>query len=81
MRVEDISFSFFYRSIYAFVHTAVFLILQLPMSIQNIHLRATKDNIDIEIDVAYKWDVILTLTVTDILRTSTPLQNFLQIGQ
>lgn len=26
----------------------------------------TKDNIDIKIDIAYKWDVILTLAGTDI---------------
>lgn len=43
----------------------------------------TKDNIDIKIDIAYKWDVILTLAGTDIYIAYTlfPLINFLQIRQ
>lgn len=32
-----------------------------------------EDNIDIEIDVAYKWDVILTLAGANMHRVSPPI--------
>jgi len=34
-----------------------------------------EDNIDIEIDVAYKWDVILTLAGTNMHRVSPPIMS------